>query len=157
MAAETLQGNRGLRIIPSDDAEIPYPGEVAAGTNGSVVASKLVDPTQTFISSNVEQGDIVYNLTDDTAATVLKVETQHTILLNANIFTGTGKSYAIYKPCSPANGPCLYIGGTGTINGTTTGGDTLTYVGLPTGLFVPIHFTKIWATSTTATFINAVW
>jgi len=161
MSASIIQGQRALKVLPSDNANIPLPSIAETGTNTSVVASQLVDSTGTFVSLNVRQGDIVYNVTDGTAATVVSVINETSLTLNANIFTATAKSYVIYiaSPQSTIGnqGCVLYVGGAGNIAVTTNGGDEVTLVGLSAGQFVPVQVRKVFSTGTTATQIIALW
>lgn len=55
------------------------------------------------------------------------------------------------------NGCVLYIGGDGDLKVTTAGGDTVTFVGLTAGSFVPVQVLRVWVTGTTATDILALW
>jgi hypothetical protein len=54
------------------------------------------------------------------------------------------------------NGCVLYVGGTGTLKVTTIGGDDVTFTGVPTGTFIPVHVVKVWATGTSATSIIGI-
>jgi len=161
MSTTITQARRALKVLPSDNADIPFPAIAKTGTNTSVVASQLVDSTGTFVSLNVRTGDIVYNITDGTAATVVSVTNETTLVLNANIFAATAKSYAIYvaspKSTIGNQGCALYIGGAGNISVITKGGDTVTFVGLGVGQFIPVQVVKVFATGTTATQIIALW
>ena len=51
----------------------------------------------------------------------------------------------------------LYIGGSGDISIITNGGQTITFVGVPTGVILPVRATRVRATGTTATNIVAMW
>jgi len=55
------------------------------------------------------------------------------------------------------NGCVLYVGGDGDVRVTTAGGDTVTFVGLSAGTFVPVQVIRVWATGTNATDIVALW
>lgn len=55
------------------------------------------------------------------------------------------------------NGCVLYVGGDGDVRVTTAGGDTVTFVGLTAGSFVPVQVLRVWVTGTTATDILALW
>jgi hypothetical protein len=55
------------------------------------------------------------------------------------------------------NGCVLYVGGAGNIKVTTAGGDTVVFTGLLAGMFIPVQVLRVWATSTTATNIIALW
>jgi len=55
------------------------------------------------------------------------------------------------------NGCVLYVGVGGDVKVTTAGGDTVVFVGLLAGMFLPVQVLKVWATNTTATDIVALW
>ena len=161
MGVQKLQANRALRIIPSDNAEIPFPAVIATGSSTSSVASQLVDATATFVTKNVSVGDVVYNTTSGLAATVVSVTNNTTIVLNANIFTAAGQAYTIYNNSeqkSISNTGCvLYVGGAGNVNVLTIGDDTVLFNAVPAGSFLPVQVKQVLASSTTATLINALW
>jgi hypothetical protein len=153
--------SRALRAYLSDNANIPFPNAIDSGTSTSVVASKLVDSTATFITNNVKTGDIVYNDTDETAATVVSVDSQTQLTLNADIFTATAEIFTVYA-ASPqttiGNAGCfLYVGGTGNVSVVTIGNDIATFFAVPAGTTLPIQVLKLRSTSTTATNIVALW
>lgn len=156
MAAQALQAGRMLSVIPSDNAQIPYPALSTSGTNTSTASSKLIASGATFQTNGIQIGDIVYNITDSTAAKVVSIDSQTQLTLNANIFTGSSKTYKIYS--GTLNKGCVfYVGGAGNVKGENEAGDVVTFVGLLAGEFVPVHLTKIYSTDTTATYIIALW
>lgn len=55
------------------------------------------------------------------------------------------------------NGCTLYIGTAGDVKVLTSGGDEVTFVGLLGGQFIPVNVVKVFATSTTASNILALW
>lgn len=152
--------SRALPVIKSDNANVPYPAVVQSGTNTSTGASQLIDSAATFQTNVVAPGDIVYNTTDSTAATVVSVTNQTTLVLNANIFAATAKAYVIYQASSQTGlgntGCFLYVGGAGNVAVTTASGDILTFSNVPAGTTLPIQVIKV-ASATTATLINALW
>jgi len=152
---------RSLRAHPSDNANIAYPNVIEVGTSTSVVASKLVDSTALFITNNVQTGDIVHNDTLGTVATVVTVDSETQLTLNADIFTATAQVFNVYAmspQTSMGNPGCfLYVGGTGNVSVITIGGDQITFNGVPAGTTLPIQVLKLRATGTTATLINALW
>lgn len=154
------QFSRALPVIKSDNASIPYPAVVASGTNSSVTASKLVCSSGAFITKNVAVGDIVYNTTDSTAATVTAVDSETTLSLNANIFTATPKAFVVYQDSQQTGmgntGCMLYVGGGGNVSVMTIGGDILTFIGVPSGTILPVQVHNLYL-ATTATSINALW
>ena len=161
MGVQKLQANRALRIIPSNDALIPFPAVAETGASTSVVASQLVDSTGTFVTLSVKPGDIVYNTTSGLAATVVNVNSETVLVLNANIFTAAAQAYVVYQ-ASPQTtigntGCVLYVGGAGNLNVVTIGDDTVLFNAVPAGSFLPVQVKQVLSTSTTATLINALW
>jgi hypothetical protein len=55
------------------------------------------------------------------------------------------------------NGCVLYVGGTGNLRVLTAGGDTVTFSNVQAGTFIPVQVLRVYATSTTATNIVALW
>lgn len=162
MATQKLQPTRALKVIPSENADIPNPNTYnITGTNTFAVSSNLVDSSANFIAKNVRPGDIVYNNTDGTAATVISVFSAQSLVLNAAIFDASGKKYTIYA-MSPQSGignegSVLYIGIGGNIKVTTSGNDIVTFVNIQDGTFFPINVLKVFSAETTATNIIALW
>ena len=162
MSINKLQAGRALSVIPSDDCDIPFVGSAqVVGTNTSAVTNKLVMSTATFLTSGVKSGDIVYNNTDLSGATVDNDESETTNILNADIFTATSKSFTVYQSGTTsgygAQACVLYIGGLGDVSVITEGGDAVVFVGLTVGSFFPVKVIRVLSTGTTATSINALW
>lgn len=153
--------SRALRAHPSDNADIAYPNAIESGSSTTVSASKLIDSTGLFITNNVAVGDVIHNDTSGTAATVVSVDSQTQLTLNANIFTATAQSYTIYSMSSLTSmgnpGCMLYVGGAGNVSVVTIGGDTITFSAVPAGTILPIQVDRLRATGTTATLVNALW
>ena len=160
MSNQILQAGRALAVIPSDNARIPYPQVVVSGVNTDVVsAGQLVDPNVEFTYVGV--GDVVYNITDQTAATVTQVVDANTLNLNADIFTTYDCEYIIYQQSPQTGGGnqgcVLYVGGTGDLEVVTTGFDDVTFFGIIGGSFIPVHVVQVKSTLTSATNIIALW
>jgi len=51
----------------------------------------------------------------------------------------------------------LYVGGAGNIRVLTAGEDDVTFFGVAAGTFIPVQVKRVFATSTTATNIVALW
>lgn len=51
----------------------------------------------------------------------------------------------------------IYVGSTGDVKVTTVGGSTITFVGVPTGVILPVRAKIVFATGTTATSLVALW
>jgi hypothetical protein len=161
MSATKLQPGRALKVIPSDNCLVPYPMVATTGTSTSVVANQLVASAANFITANIQPGDVVYNTTDSTAATVVSVTNATTLVLNADIFLVVTKAFTIYQMSavtSMGNPGCvLYIGGTGNLNITTIGGDTVLFSTIAASSFFPVQVNQVRSTTTTATNIIALW
>jgi hypothetical protein len=153
--------SRALRAHPSDNADIAYPSVVTTGTNTTATALKLINSAATFITNNVSVGDVVHNDTGSLAATVVSIDSQTQLTLNADIFTTTAQNYTIYSMSSQTSmgnpGCMLYVGGAGNVAITTIGGDQITFNAVPTGTMLPIQVRRLRATGTTATLVNALW
>jgi hypothetical protein len=155
--------SRALTVIRSDNSNIPFPQEIETGSSTSVVSLSLVDSAGLFLTNNVKTGDIVYNTSDGLSATVVSVDSETTLTLNANIFTFTAKEYVIYAASSQTtigNAGCfLYIGVGGNVRVTTIGGDVITFFGVAAGTVLPVQVIKVWspASGTSAVQIVALW
>lgn len=157
MAYQKLQTQRAIAVIPNDSGTIiPSPGdEILSGTTGLITSAfKLVGtPSDDFLKA--QPGDVIYNITDSTTATITAV--QKTLLtLNADIFTAASKAYKIYSTRG-SEGPVLYVGTGGTVVMKTVGGDTVTLVNVPDASFLPIMTSVVVATGTTASNILGLW
>jgi hypothetical protein len=51
----------------------------------------------------------------------------------------------------------LYVGGAGNVSIVTAGGDTVTLVNVQAGSIIPVEFSRVRATSTTATNLVRFW
>lgn len=152
--------SRALRVIPSDNAVVPSPYLIHTGANTSVVTNKLITITGDFLFDNVKAGDVVYNISSGTAATVVSADSQTQLTLNANIFTTGGQTFRIYQQSpqtgSGNTGAFLYVGGAGNVTVTTIGGDDITFNAVPIGTILYVQVLAV-KSSTTATLINALW
>lgn len=156
MATQKLQVGRAIKVIPSDNCEVPFPAINASGTNDSFSPFKLIDTTQTFLTKNIQVGDIVFNTTNFLGSVITNVDSETTLTLANNVFTGTTKTYVIYAGGNN-NGCVLYVGSSGDLKITTVGGDVVSLVGISGGQFIPIHVSKVWDSGTSAGDIIALW
>lgn len=122
-----------------------------------------VESEEGFITKRVMIGDIVYNTTDGNAATVILVDDNETLTLNANIMA-SGEDFIIYsaspqKGVQDANNGCvLYLGDTdGNLKVTTVAGNVVEFKGLKAGAFFPVQIIKVHETGTSLTNIVALW
>ena len=158
-----LQVSRALKVIPSPNTNIPMPNVIVSSLTTSANTNKLIDTTKNFTSLgttplNIQVGDIVYNTTGLTAATVTNVDSATQLSLNANIMAATN-NYTLYSGTNIAGSvePCvLYVGVGGTLNVTTAGGDVVNLVGIASGTFLPVQVIRV-NSVVTATDIIALW
>lgn len=153
--------SRALSVIPSDNVVIPTPYLIHAGANTGVATNKLITITGDFVFDNIKAGDVVYNISSSTAATVVAVDSQTQLTLNANIFTTGGQTFRVYQQSSQTGlgntGAFLYVGGAGNVAVTTIGGDDVTFNAVPIGTVLPVQVLKLKSSGTTATLVNALW
>lgn len=161
MSVFKTQFSRALSVIKSDNSAIPSPFLIHTGANTSVVTNKLITITGDFIFDNVKAGDVVYNISGSLTATVVSVDSETQITLNANIFTTGGQSFKIYQQSSQTGlgntGCFLFVGGAGNVAVTTIGGDDVTFNAVPVGTILPVQVIALKSTGTTATLVNALW
>ena len=158
-----LQVSRALSVIPSQNTNIPMPNVIVTSTATTTTANKLVDSTKNFSDNgvsplNIQVGDIIYNTTSSTAATVTNVDSATQLSLNADIMVSTN-AYTLYSGTNTTGSvePCvLYVGVGGNLNVTTAGGDVVNFVGIGAGTFLPVQVIKV-NSVVTATDIIALW
>lgn len=153
---QKLQTATALAVTKSDNANIPFPAIVAQGVNNNVITNELEDTDVDFVALNVQVGDVVYNTTDGTAATVTQVIDATRLLLNADIFTAVAKSYIIYAN-NNKEGCVLYVGTGGALRVLTAGGQVVTFASVLGGTFFPVQVLKVFSTGTSAANIVALW
>lgn len=156
MATQKLQVGRALAVIPSDYADIPFPAVTISSTVTTASGFTLTDSNADFIALGVKAGDIVYNTTAFTAATVQSVQSATTLVLNVSGYIIASDSYVLYNGQNN-NGCVLYVGGAGDIAVTTVGGDEVKFTALLAGQFIPVQTLKIAQTGTSATDVLALW
>jgi hypothetical protein len=154
--------SRALKVIPSDDCNVPSPNLLVESTNTDIDGDPLIliDTSTKFYSTVSKQylvnvGDVVYCYDTNLAATIVSVKTQTSLILNADIFNGLiGVTYYIYQEGAQTGlgntGAYLYMGGPqneGDIHVTTIGGDDM-LIGKITKPFFPIQVKKVWLTDT---------
>lgn len=163
MSVFQSQYTRALKVIPSDDANIPYPNLITSGVTTNDALDKLIDDNADFISDNIQAGDIVYNTSNNFAATVVSVDSATVLILNADVIPSSGTIYSVYNASSQTSnapqGCYLYIGADGNVEATTLGGDRVTFNDLKGGTTLPVQVIKVHSAEggTTSTSIIALW
>jgi len=165
MAQDILQGRLAVDAYPSDFANIPFPQICVEGTSDSISTNQLISTTDNFETSRVKEGDIVYNVTEGTSATVLYVVDKFTLQLNDDIFKllGGTEKFIIYSASAmdnlqEANNGCvLYVGKAGNLNVIPLGqNSSILFKNVPVGFF-PVQVTAVLEKDTDANDIIALW
>jgi microcystin-dependent protein len=96
---DALASDVNARLVPIGGivAWLKTFAQRATGTNTSVSANKLIDSGATFQTAGVAVGDVVENNTDGTFSYVTAIDSQTQLSLNNDIFTGTSKTYYVWK------------------------------------------------------------
>jgi hypothetical protein len=152
-----LQVSRALSVYPSDDTNIPMPSLILQGIASSASPFKLIDSTVDFIALGVQVGDTVYANT--LGAMVTNVDSANVLTLNLDIISGSGDAYELYSGTNMSGTiepSVLYVGVGGDVSVVTAGGDTVTFAGVQSGSFLPVHVIRV-LTSTSASKIVALW
>jgi len=162
MAYQRLQVTRALKVHKTTTSiDIPDPDFAGiTGTNATSATKKLtVAAANTFTASTVETGYIVENVTQGKYALVSAIDSGTQLTLSEDIFSTAGDTFQIYSQST--RGCILYVGGTGVLNVVTASGDSVSYVGAPTGSFLPIQVVRVLSSlngvSTSATDFIAHW
>ena len=177
MAYPKITVNTGLvlSVTASDTIPIPAPSlPQLTGTTTATTADKLVDVGEDF--SNVQVGDIVYNTTDNTVATVTAIDSTTILSVSADIFSSP-ENYTIFlggpngsARINSAEGCLLYVGTSATlptnapaytdVKVKTVSGDIVTFSNFPVGDYLPLQILQLYATGTDAAADNnclAIW
>tara|TARA_R100001530_G_scaffold40616_1_gene31183 strand:+ start:855 stop:1388 length:534 start_codon:yes stop_codon:yes gene_type:complete len=177
MAYPKITVNTGLvvSLIASDTIPIPAPDlPQITGTTTTTTTDKLVDTSEDF--SNVQVGDIVYNTTDNTSATVVAVDSDTILEVSADIFTSS-EDYIIFlggpngsARINSAEGCLLYVGSSDAtmdiakayvdVKVKTTAGSIVTFSNFPVGEYLPVQVVQLYATGTDTAADNnclAIW
>ena len=162
MAYQRLQVTRALKVHKTTTSiDIPDPDFAGiTGTNATSATKKLtVAAADTFTASTVEAGYIVENVTQGKYALVSAIDSGTQLSLSEDIFGTAGDTFQIYSQST--RGCILYVGGTGVLNVVTAAGDSVSYVGAPTGSFLPIQVVRVLSSlngvATSATDFIAHW
>lgn len=147
MSVSQLNYTRALNVYAGNYANIPYPNIVRQAANTSVLSTYLVDANAQFLSMGLSNGDIIYNDTSKTCATILGVESDTRLKLNFNLFSSAPQSYTIFK-ASPQDilgnrGCSLFISSNDTIVVKTVGGDIVTFENIWAGTILPVQVVQL--------------
>tara|TARA_B100000497_G_scaffold66439_2_gene75054 strand:- start:3590 stop:4123 length:534 start_codon:yes stop_codon:yes gene_type:complete len=171
----TVNTGLSLELIASDTLPIPSPGlPVISGTTTAATTDKLVDVGADF--SEVEVGDIVYNTTDNTSASVVAIDSSTILEVSADIFTSP-EAYTIFlggpngsSRINSAEGCLLYVGSSDAtmdiaksyvdVKVKTIAGSIVTFSNFPVGEYLPVQILQLFSTGTDSAARNnslAIW
>tara|TARA_R110002020_G_scaffold134960_2_gene301336 strand:- start:1566 stop:2039 length:474 start_codon:yes stop_codon:yes gene_type:complete len=157
MAYQKLQVSRAIAVIPSDDVDIPNPAaEMLSGTADFSVAGTLTDVGTTFTTLGIEPGSIIYNTGASIAYYVTAVVSDTELSITPSSAGGATDAYKVYSG-GKNNGCVLYVGATGDVPVIMAGGDEVTYIGAPTGMFMPTQVTRVKSSGLGASSILGLW
>lgn len=159
MQANKTQYGRALNVIPSDTVPIPnIATEVVRGTTTGSDTNLLIDGDINFSLLNINQGAIVYNLTADVSTTVVKLDSDYSLLLVDDVMVA-GDEFVIYNEADIAG--CAMLVQTKNVpelNIKTVGGDNVTlYLKPDDTVLLPINVTMVYANSTDIREVVALW
>jgi hypothetical protein len=165
---------RALKVIPTDDCNVPLPNLLASGTvTDDASSTTLVDLSAQFIVTNdqgnveykVNVGDVVYFYDTNVGVYITEVIDENTLSLSSAGGIVIGNPYEIYQG-SPITGlqnqGCslyidLPIGTSAPLSVVTPGGDTISLSDVAGGM-LPIQVVKVNASGTLSTNpIYALW
>ena len=151
MANQKLQAYRALKVLPNNSVDIPNPATLAiSSTTTSNAPTKLIDTTQNFIEKGIKVGDIIYNTTSGIAMSVTAIDSADTLTVTGT--AASSDSYEIYASENTKNLGCvLYVGTAGDLLVNTAGGDTIEFIGVLAGSFIPVQVTRVFRTGQTGT------
>jgi|TARA_R100000482_G_scaffold104772_1_gene47465 hypothetical protein len=167
----TVNTGKALAVIASDTIPIPSPNAVQlTGTTSAASSNKLVAVGSDF--SNVVVGDIVYNTTDNTVATVTAIDSETILSISADIFTSP-EDFIVFQAgpqfetrIESSTGCLLYVGANALnltacdVKVKTVAGSIVTFNAFPIGRYLPVQVVQLYATGTTDTTDNnclAIW
>lgn len=159
MAYQKLNTSRAWRVVPSDQAPIPNiprtnPEDIA-GTATAVSTTQVTDSSGDFITRGVKNGMILTNRATGDSAIITGVQQDVLTIKGTNPINAVGDTYAVYY--GDNNGAVLYVGTGGILRVLTAGGDDVRFIGVAAGSFIPVNVVQVFATSTTADDIIALW
>tara|TARA_B110000977_G_scaffold175416_1_gene230159 strand:+ start:7835 stop:8368 length:534 start_codon:yes stop_codon:yes gene_type:complete len=177
MAYQKIQVNTtlALELIASDTLPIPAPNlEQLTGTTTATTTDKLVDVGADF--SNVNIGDIIYNTTDNTSATVVAIDSSTILDISADIFTSP-ENYTIFlggpngsSRINSSEGCLLYVGSSEAtmsaaksfvdVKVKTASGSDVIFRNFRVGDYLPVQVLQLYATGTDTAALNscmAIW
>ena len=78
----------------------PFEPMLQIGSSTATSANRLIDGSANFTGNGVVAGDLVYNVTDDTYATVANVDSGTQLTLNKDVFT-VSENYIVFSSDEP--------------------------------------------------------
>lgn len=162
MAVQKKTYTRAIQVIPSDNNDIPNPAlQILSGVSNASTSNFQFVANIVLDNLGIQPGDIIYNVTQQTSATIISYPIGGNILdLNADAFTTGGCSFIIFAGTQndASKGGCvIYCGSGGNFIADTIGGDQASFSGITNGQIVPVQVRKVYATGIGSSNLVALW
>jgi len=151
---------RTINVIPSDTVNIPNPAGLGlTGATDNIGTNQLRDGSANFTTNLL--GSIVVNTVINEIANVVGFGNSGILILDADIFTNAGDTYAIYN--SDNNQGCaIYIPkqAPGHLKVLTVGGDIADFIACGdenASMILPVNVLRVFSTDTGLANLVALW
>jgi len=162
MAYQKLQVSGAIRVIPSDNVNIPIP--TSPNVEGAIQAKGPNDEIQftedILEGTEFKRGAIIINTTAGIIGTIESVVAPGVAAVDNDFYTGSNNNDAIIIYANENEGCIIYVGDTsggGDLNVETASGQEVIYKNVPQGSFLPVQVVRVNAALTTASELIANW
>ena len=178
-----VSGAATAAVAPIGATVIPLGADIfpnGTETYAIVKVNHLIVSGETFITKGVSVGDIVYNTTAGTSATVTAINSEVDLTLSDTLFDGSetwDDNYKIFlggpngsSRINSSEGCLLYVGSSDAsmdveksfvdVKVKTTAGSIVTFSNFPVGKYLPVQVVQLFDTGTDASADNnclAIW
>ena len=162
MAYQKLQVSTAIRVIPSDNVNIPNPS--SPNVEGAIQAKGPNDEIQftedILEGTEFKRGAIIINTTTGVIGTIEAVIAPGVAAVDTNFYNGSNNGNAIIIYADENEGCIIYIGNTANganIHVETASGQEVVYENVPQGSFLPVQVVRVNAGLTTVEDLIANW
>jgi hypothetical protein len=162
MAYQKLQVSSAIRVIPSDNVNIPNPS--SPNVEGAIQAKGPNDQIQftedILEGTEFKRGAIIINTTAGIIGTIESVVAPGVAAVDNDFYTGSSNNDAIIIYADENEGCIIYMGNTAngaSIHVETASGQQVVYENVPQGSFLPVQVVRVNAGLTTVEDLIANW